>query len=960
MSGHSASSSGYPGGQTGPHPAALADAAQDWMVVQDKDGKLVARAEDEYTWREEKDGIRVFLLIVPSSRGDNLDVLNKNGLVMVDIKPRLLRITITDVLMRKTWRFQWLNLWEEIDPEKSKYHLSVDNKRVVVWLQKLASPHRKDPFGMRPDARDFPWGDLVDIRKGRYTKLELGWPTVLCEVQGSWRSEDEEPIEIIGHQVVWPEGSRDFMMVDEQDETFKLTQQGDGDRIPEQQFFGIYERHAERLKWDDGDYWTRVPGLAWARKEAGRHVLPLEYDKTLARWVPWLPTDEIRRRVEHWLPPNESEIGVQVYLAEGPELEVKRQLMAGTDEGDSKDGLVLRDFEFLPLDLLLKCRVCALDTTEQGHAGIVPTMLALRDKQRISLANEAAALGGLQCWFQWLRCWLAPGSRRNVDAALEAIRERLYNVAKEDHKLNPDQPRENLGLSYVRWPPDWVCTVTKPNDLLKKANEALLEDIRASRKSLDGARNPRQAFEKARRRVAEKLFDDHQITAGNKRCDPAERNWVKCYGNEASCALFNKARRANLNRELQEGGMAILEDAIDWGTLAKAQGEVTRLLGEDLQDPRVKVYSARGGHARWATVWETRTEDLGMPAISAAISFASQTAVRLNEWQFNNCNWYAEDPVIWCDDGEPLQLGRQKALGWARPASAGEAPLAKPAEDEEGRKVPPERCLLLFLFLNPPAWLPDWGGALRCHVGAVHRDVWGDGGRLVLLRESERFELLPSQHSHSVLMMRLQGSVIEGPRMRGANEAPRNEAEKDQDKLNMKEVAKSKMPPKPKERPASYHRVLTNAEIRALGEQVGVFFGNDDEEESEEDESEEESEEESPSGDEVKRGSAAGSAAAASMTAGSAAAGSSAAGGMAAGSTTASSTTAHSTVEGGGIASGTSDSRGAAPAAESGGGAAEPPNQEEAEAEEPLKLKLNSHQAVQLIELCNTFAFRLD
>ena len=61
----------------------------------------------------------------------------RNGLVMVDIKPKLLRILILDPWRRCTQRFQWLNLWGAVVPDESKYHLSEDAKRVVVRLRKV-------------------------------------------------------------------------------------------------------------------------------------------------------------------------------------------------------------------------------------------------------------------------------------------------------------------------------------------------------------------------------------------------------------------------------------------------------------------------------------------------------------------------------------------------------------------------------------------------------------------------------------------------------------------------------------------------------------------------------------------------------------------------------------------------------------------------------------------------------
>jgi len=819
-----------------PDARPVTDAAQDWLVVQDPDGRLVARTEAEYTWRDDDIGVRLYVLISPTGRGVKLDVLNKNGLVLVDIKPNLVRINITDVVNKLTYRYQWVDLWGEIVPEESKYHLSADNKRICVYL------HKKHKV---PAAA--PWGSLLDIRLGKYTRSELGWPGVLCQVQGTWRSEDEEPIEIVGHQVVWPEGSRDFMHVSEEDETFHLLQQGDGEKVVTEEFHGFFERHSERIKWDDGDFWTRISGLAMKRMDAGKQLLPLEYDTALARWVPWLPPDELRRQITHWLPPNGAEITVEVKLSDDPGLDLKRQLLASVGE-DEDSGLTIANFDYIPLQLSVRCRVCALSgVKEMEGSGLVATMLALRDFRRVSLDNEAAALGGLERWLQWLRCWLAPGSRRNVEGALEAVRERLYEVMKDERQLAPATPqarasRGKLGLSYDRWPPLWTCTLTRPNDILKATTDELLAGLRRERSRGEDGLDPRRAFGDTRRRIAETLLDKHQVHSGTRRCDPLERLWIKRYSSEASRALFERGRTKTLRRELSEGGVAIVEDCLDWGTLVKIQGEVARLFGFHDEGAGaggtaavVPFLTARGGHTHWASVWETKLEDSGLTALSAACSFMRQLPARLNEWGYDGCTWTVEDPVVWRDDGQTLIVGEQKSLEWEPPEDVDAARvLGAPADDEEGVPVPPERCLLAFLFLNPPAWVPEWGGALRCHL-AVDQDIYGDGGRLVLLHEVRGYALLPSTHVHTVLMARLQGAHIAGPRLAGINAPPRTEAEKETQNKLLKEIVPPVEEEKRPARPESYSRELTNSEVRRLGRRLGACEGGSSEEEEDED-----------------------------------------------------------------------------------------------------------------------------
>lgn len=591
--------------------------AQDWFIVPEKTGKLVAKVEDEYTWRDDDRGLMLYVLQSPSGRGTKLETLNNNGLVVVDIKERLVRITITDVVQRITYRYQWLNLWGRVIPDSSSYRLSKDKKRIVVWLQKLHDIHEAGP-----------WGFILDVRTGRYCKTATTWPGVLCEVQGTWRSEDEEPLEIVGHQVVWPEGSRDVLKVDEAQETFHLVQLGDSDKVTGEEFFGFYERHCNRIKWDDGDCWTRLPGLAVKRHEAGKEVLPLEYDLRLSRWVPWLPPDEMRRQAAHWMPPT-GEISVEVALADSPGIpQVKRELLESVVEDvaleDNQEGclggVLLADFETLPARLLQRCRICALAGDELEGPGLIQAMLALRDQRRVSLANEAAALQGLERWLQWLLPWLAPGSRRNVWAAVDALRERQFEVVKEERKLFPNRigaQRQCLGRTWERWPPLWTCTLWRPNDLLQSATMQLVEKVHAARAELgSGAASldPDRAFADARRRLGERLFENVRVDAVTRRCDPLERRWARRYAQEASRSLLSGSAARPSRQDLHQGGFAVVEDVIDWGTLVKIHGEVAGLLNgkaaEAVGAP-VHLAGAARGSARWTKVWEAQLVQLG-------------------------------------------------------------------------------------------------------------------------------------------------------------------------------------------------------------------------------------------------------------------------------------------------------------------------------------------------------------
>eukprot|EP00913_Durusdinium_trenchii_P027227 g25545.t1 len=171
--------------------------------------------------------------------------------------------------------------------DQSSYHLSDDAKRVVVRLRKV-----KDSFAAGP------WCCFLDVRTGRCHVECSDWPDLLQELQGAWRSEDEEPIELVGDQVIWPQGlgSRDTLLVEE--ESLLLQQAGDGGKVVYSECCGFYERQSYRIRWEDGDSWSRIPGLALERQEAGREALPLHYDQQLSRWIPWLPNEERGARSE--------------------------------------------------------------------------------------------------------------------------------------------------------------------------------------------------------------------------------------------------------------------------------------------------------------------------------------------------------------------------------------------------------------------------------------------------------------------------------------------------------------------------------------------------------------------------------------------------------------------------------------------------------------------------------------
>ena len=266
-----------------------------------------------------------------------------------------------------------------------------------------------------------------------------------------------------------------------------------------------------------------------------------------------------------------------------------------------------------------RVRVCALAGPELAGPGLAATLRALRDHRRVSLANDLVALGALERWLRWLRAWLAPPARRNLDAALEALGERLFELRKEERRRLLERapgaaaagPGEHAdaagpdgqGGERERWPPLWVCTLATPNDLLRASTEDLLTELRTAQAGAAGlAGDPRRAFGEARRRVAERLLDRHRLEAGRRRCDPQERRWARSLGQETSRALLGAEVAKPVRRELRELGLAIVEDTIDWGTLVKIQGELRCLFGggAEASGGGVEILSTRGGHARWA------------------------------------------------------------------------------------------------------------------------------------------------------------------------------------------------------------------------------------------------------------------------------------------------------------------------------------------------------------------------
>eukprot|EP00913_Durusdinium_trenchii_P017632 g16571.t2 len=160
----------------------------------------------------------------------------------------------------------------------------------------------------------------------------------------------------------------------------------------------------------------------------------------------------------------------------------------------------------------------------------------------------------------------------------------------------------------------------------------------------------------------------------------------------------------------------------------------------------------------WLELWEAQLEDAGCQALATAVAVLQQLQWCLSDqsWGsqgFRGLRWRCGEVVLWhC----PAQ-GKTLDQGPTEPASQVEMP---PGPGEPGPDLPDRSAsLVAFLFLNTPAWKPEWGGALRCVLKTgVQREVWGDGGRLVLLEEVPSHaspELMPSSHAQTVLILRL-------------------------------------------------------------------------------------------------------------------------------------------------------------------------------------------------------------
>ncbi|CAK9092099.1 unnamed protein product [Durusdinium trenchii] len=434
---------------------------------------------------------------------------------------------------------------------------------------------------------------------------------------------------------------------------------------------------------------------------------------------------------------------------------LKEQLLNALEEDDedreaeataSPSQVLLADADALPIKLLKRCRVCALSAEEAGlHKGadgrLVETLLALRRGDMVSVSNEAAALGGLMRWLQWLRCWLPPGSRKNLDAAMDHLKERRLQASKVERRAGCDQ-------DLARWPPAWACHWAEQHELLKEASKRLFRKLRQRTRS-PHREDPYILFGQARREVAEGLEDlAEEMVATRRRCDGLARRWVRRYAEEAARSLWSGTGTISraFRRSLREGGWAISEDVLDWSLLLKLQSEVARVLVEE------EFQAATAGQTRWLELWEAQLEDAGCQALATAVAVLQQLQWCLSDqsWGsqgFRGLRWRCGEVVLWhC----PAQ-GKTLDQGPTEPASQVEMPPGC-TEDRSA-------SLVAFLFLNTPAWKPEWGGALRCVLKTgVQREVWGDGGRLVLLEEVPSHaspELMPSSHAQTVLILRL-------------------------------------------------------------------------------------------------------------------------------------------------------------------------------------------------------------
>eukprot|EP00439_Symbiodinium_sp_Y106_P034009 s249_g4.t1 len=264
------------------------------------------------------------------------------------------------------------------------------------------------------------------------------------------------------------------------------------------------------------------------------------------------------------------------------------------------------------------------------------------------------------------------------------------------------------------------------------------------------------------------------IDAATKRytgSDAAEHEEMSVvrFAEESARSLFSPsspAARAAM-RELQEGGFAIIEDR---------QAVLEGGGGEALPAIRGGAKLGTVTHLRFCVSWPdalVRASHIEARGAAEALLKLRQLPIALNEdgWcaakgkrqkavasqSFQGCRWFVRGEVILWQDAGSADVSAFQA----------QAMLAlDPPENAEGdepceQACPPERRMIALLYLNTPAWRPDWGGALRCHLGSVSRDVWGDGGRLVLLREDRSYELLPSGRQQTVLMMRLEGMLVQ-------------------------------------------------------------------------------------------------------------------------------------------------------------------------------------------------------
>ncbi|CAL1147681.1 unnamed protein product [Cladocopium goreaui] len=436
--------------------------------------------------------------------------------------------------------------------------------------------------------------------------------------------------------------------------------------------------------------------------------------------------------------------------------ELKQQLLKALEEdtaedGDKNDGGELPEGQCrlaaLP-DLLRRCRVCGLSLAEAGLGSgpdgsrLEKTLLALRSGQAVSPDNEEAALGGLTRWLQWLRSWIPPGSRINIDAALDSLKERRLEASKGGAALRcskvPDMAE--------RWPPVWICHLIDSHQLLKDATERLMKELNTLRMRTETSQTSQDGnalFAEARRRVAEELVEIAEGTTAitRRRCDGLARRWVRRYAEEAARSLWTApsypARRFRQN--LREGGICIIEDVLDWSLLLKSHSEAAQVLSEEF---RVNC----NGQSRWAELMESQLQDAGCQGLATCVTLLHQL-----QWSLSDHCWGSSKApgapgfrrCRWSSSGEVTL--------WQSIPAKEESPVSSSKFLEDVSDS--ETSLLAILFLNTPCWRPDWGGALRCHdlERGISRDVWGDGGRMVLLEEATAsHELLAASKTQTV------------------------------------------------------------------------------------------------------------------------------------------------------------------------------------------------------------------